>query len=248
VRNVVFLFPGAWGNDSPERVLWWFEHQVVALRTFDPQVEIVPIVYRGATFEDIVTDVVRRLCARQDSGIRPVALAYSMGRQVLAGVVDLLETASAFKRVAHIGGVPRHGVPVLGTLDVFLAVPSFMFRAFGGTVMPANIDEVNRIMCGGQDAAHAAELLASMSPERMWWKVAHLFLPGARVTTEPIKAPTFVTLGTRDIFVRNADYSGDNVIELRRPDAYHGLIRIDPASRPDLRAIWDEQARFLLEA
>lgn len=245
MRTVVFLFPGAWGNDTPERVLWWFRHQVTALLAIDPSVEIVPVTYRGRTFDEIVENVLVDLCTYPNNRVRRVALAYSMGRQVVAGALDFPNRAR-FDRVAHIAGVPSYGVPVAGTFDVFRAAPAFLVRSFGGTVMPRDAEEANAIMCSGSDPELARELLRHMAPESMWWKVAHLFLPGMRVRTNPIGVPTHAVLGTRDLIVGKADYDGDNLVDaVRVGGGHHALIC---SCRPDLRNVWNRQSRFLLEA
>ena len=247
MRTVVFLFPGAWGNDSLERVLWWFEHQIDALREIDPSVEIVPLVYRGRGFQEIVDGVTKDLIAYSHTNpdeVRTVALCYSMGRQVLAGTLERLAKKPGFACAAHIAGVPSHGVPVLGTLDIFLTAPGFLLRSFGGTVMPADVTETDLVMCGGLNETLALQLYTEMSPEPMWWKIARLFVPGFRVRTEPIGIPTFATLGTRDLIVGRANYEGDNIARTCRPEGCHAIIR---EVRPDLRTIWLDQARFLLE-
>jgi len=244
-KTIVLLFPGAWGNDTPERVLWWFEHPVAALRAIDPTVKIVPIVYTGKTFHEIVCGICYQLApyaSRDDA--QTVAIAYSMGRQVLAAFLQNLRHPP-FRRVAHIAGIPSSGVPVSGTLGVLRAAPAFFLRSFGGRSMPADVGETNRVLCGGTDEALASELHPWISPEPMWWKIADLFLPGVRVQTNPIRIPTFATVGTNDILVGSESYAGDQIVAINRPNSHHAVIRKD---RPDIRTIWEQQACFLLEA
>jgi len=244
MRTVVFLFPGTWGNDTAERVLWWFERPIEALLDVNPKIDVVPIVYAGTTFGEIVCDVLVQLRRYCTGDMRPVALAYGMGRQIFSEVFDIL-ACPHFERVAHIAGVPRNGVPVLGTLDAFRAAPRLFLRSLGGTAMPASVDEVNRIMCSGTDEELAEEIIRKISPEAMYWKIAGLFLPGLRVTTPPIEIPVFATLGLQDAIVGRADYAGDNMIAFNRLEGNHAIIRKD---RPDIRATWERQAKFLLEA
>lgn len=245
MRNVVVLFPGAWGNDTVDQVHWWFHYQIQAVLRTDPEAEIVPITYRGTGFEEIVRNATSVLCGLERRDRRFVALAYSMGRQVLAAAMEYPSRVPRFERVAHIAGVPSYGVPVGGTFDVAWAAPRFFFRSFLGTVLPECPDEANAVMCSGQDRALAEELVRHMSAEPMWWKVANLFVPGFRQRTAPIGVPVHAVVGDDDLIVGRATYDDDVQVMAHVPGGHHALIR---SHRQDLRDVWHDQARFLLEA
>lgn len=245
MRTVVVLFPGAWGNDTVEQVHWWFQYQIQAILRVDQNAEIVTVTYRGASFDEVVRNAIGTLCGLDRRDRQFVALAYSMGRQVLAAVLEYPSRVPRFERVAHIAGVPSYGVPVGGTFDVARAAPGFFFRSFLGTVLPGCVDEANAVMCSGQDRALAEELVRHMSPEPMWWKVANLFVPGFRRQTVPISVPVHAVVGDGDLIVGRATYD-DNVEVLAHIEGgHHALIR---SHRRELGHVWHDQARFLLEA
>lgn len=245
MEQVVFLFPGAWGNGSEQEVLWWFEHPVSAIRAARPDSEVVPIKYVGRTLTEVIRNAFCQMHRHQRQGAEHTALAYSMGRIVLAGALEIASCVRV-ERAVHIAGVPDGGVPLARTIGIAMRSPLFFVRSFGGTVAPRGPVEVDVVLCGGKDPELAKELDGHIGPEPMYWKIAGLMLPGARQRTAPIAVPSLAITAGDDRICGGANYDEDNIVSsFCVKGAHHAFIR---ENGPELKAVWEDAAQFLVGA
>ncbi|HBR81007.1 TPA: hypothetical protein DEA21_05220 [Candidatus Uhrbacteria bacterium] len=85
----LILFPGAWGNNSIDLVLWWFQAVIsYVIGHFGDNLFVKAMVYnhdrKNPSLNDYATDCLQQLNhAAIPNGVRVIGVGYSMGSQVM---------------------------------------------------------------------------------------------------------------------------------------------------------------------
>jgi pimeloyl-ACP methyl ester carboxylesterase len=206
-KPTLVLFPGAWGNRNHLIARWWFRHVI----TFFSDHPIVVVTYTGESLEEMCN------AALQDLRLLPngsIAIAYSMGAQVLRGVAN--QRPELFKRVAFIAGLERFGV----RFQVLLSALTFALLPILRTLLgrPLRLDselQLRRVFLGGTRDKDAHELgkeifEGHIHPESGWASI-QLFLPPLRVRMPAITCPVMAIIPDQDFILPSANYPGEQV-------------------------------------
>ncbi len=232
-RPFLILFPGAWGNKTPELATWWFRH---VISHFKHDYQIVVVTYEGESLDDYVASAIEQLKDIPDGSM---ALCYSMGAQIARGVAA--QRSKFFKRVALFSGLERTGVAI----SVFLRGLTFMLipmlrTLVGRPLMLDTIEQVKRVFLHplNQRSARnfdtlemgqrAQNLMAQDLLERRFfpepsWVVLRLFLPGLRRRFRPFPCPVLAIVPRDDFLVSQARYAGEDV-HIAQTSGDHALI------------------------
>jgi pimeloyl-ACP methyl ester carboxylesterase len=220
-RPFLVLFPGAWGNRTPDLATWWMRHIV---SHFKRDYQIVVLTYSGTSLNDYVAAARTQLDNVPDGSL---ALCYSMGSQIARGVAA--KRPSLFKRVALFCGLERFGV----RLSVFLRALTFALKPMLRTLMakPLKLDTIeqfNRAFLRDPKTHHALAkevFERRMIPEPAW-AMLRLFLPGLRQTFPPFPCPVIALVPHDDFMLPKAQYPGETIQRLEATGD-HALIISD---------------------
>lgn len=216
------IFPGAWGNQSAEDVRWWFER-------FQPlfprdKSKLVVLTYEGTTIEQIARNAVVQLRA---AGVPPGshALCYSMGSQVLRAVAAI--DKDRFAKAVFVSGLERHGIALKPFMNIArIAFLSFALSLLTGRVFLRTVGDCHRLMFSGEQNTEreAEEMRSRMRTERMWMKIAQVFLPVFRKTYPPLAVPVLAVIPADDAIVYGATYEGEHA-KIVHVTGAHAFIR-----------------------
>lgn len=227
------LFPGAWGNRTPELASWWMRHVIAHFRH---DYEIIVIIYDGKALDAYVKSALVQLTDVPDGA---VALCYSMGAQIARGVAA--QRPRLFHRVALFSGLERIGVRVAVFLEAltFMIVP--MLRTLIGR--PLKFDtpqQVKRVFLHplnlqtmGDDATYqriervrtttATDLLDRRLVPEPAWAMLRLFLPGLRQSFPPFPCPVLAVVPHSDFVLPGVTYQ-DERVQVVNATGDHSLI------------------------
>lgn len=230
-RPYVVVFPGAWGNHTRVQVGFWCGHVgITAARAVHGTYR--PVTYKGNSIDEIAQNVARELTELPPGSI---AIAYSMGAQVLRAVIPKLPPGT-FARIVLISGLTRFGI----TIPRFIHIALVAFRSFVASLLTGRVylrseGDYRRLMGEIHSFEEAKEM---MHEEPMWMKIAQVFLPGFRREQPPIPGsiPTFALMPKDDAIVGFCAYPDEHVRLWQIPGGHDAIMRRNGASA--LAAEW----------
>ncbi len=219
-KTFLVLFPGCWGNHTPELVAWWFRHLI---SYFSDHYRIVPITYAGKSLDEYIHHSLDQLKEIPDGSS---AICYSMGTQIVRGVVQ--KRPKLFRKVVFISGLERFGIRLAVLFaGVCIGMIPFLRTLFGQPLRFDTIEQCRRIFFTGKDDHTSNTSIHTFITQRMMpepaWVVLRLSLPFLRKRMKPLSCPILAIVPKNDFFIPHVQYSGESIKRIDVP-GNHALL------------------------
>ncbi|MBI2473836.1 hypothetical protein HYV70_04785 [Candidatus Uhrbacteria bacterium] len=219
-KPFLVLFPGGWGNRTPELVEWWFRH---VISHFSDHYQIVTITYAGKNMDEYIHHSLDQLKEIPD-GSR--VICYSMGTQIARGVAQ--KRPKLFRKAVFISGLETFGIRLAVLFaGVCIGIIPFLRTLFGQPLTFDTIEQCRRIFFTGKDEHTPDASIQKFMSQRIVPEparvVLRLALPFLRKRMKPLPCPVLAIVPKNDFFVQNAQYPGESIKRIDIP-GNHALL------------------------
>ena len=219
-KPFLLLFPGGWGNNTPELVEWWFRHVIAH---FQNRYRIVLVTYTGKSLDEYIQNTLDQL-KRVPDGSR--AMCYSMGAQIARGVAQA--RPNLFRKVVFISGLEYFGIRLSVVFaGMCIGIIPFIRTLLGQPLKFDTVEQCRRMFFTGKDDHTADASIQKFMDQRIVpepaWVVLQLSLPFLRKRMKPLSCPILAIVPRNDFFVQNVDYPGESIKRINVP-GNHALL------------------------
>ncbi len=248
--RVIFL-PGAFGNHNQWLAKWWFEQVSDALPSAWPRLFVSYTEADGRPVASLsrAVDRAEKLIRLWGASGETYVIAYSAGAQILRGL--LARHPDLASRVVLLSGVGRQGLGNRAVVRTALAAPvSLALGLLTGTTRFRLYKELWRVLYSARstDEVRAfSTYLTTVMPERMYWWIADLFLPGFRKHMPPIPANvlTLAVVPTDDLLIRDERYEGERLTRLDLRGLHHAFLTLPSCADTAIAGFHQDVRDFL---
>jgi len=219
-KSFLVLFPGCWGNRTPELVAWWFRH---VINHFNNRYRIVLISYRGKNLEEYTKCSLNQLKDIPDGS---KAICYSMGAQIARAVAQ--KRPNLFRKVVFISGLEHFGIRLnILFAGICIGVIPFLRTLIGQPLKFDTVRQCRNIFFSGKEDDLSDDSIQKFMDQRIVAEpsrvVLQLSLPFLKRRMKPLSCPILAIIPKEDFFLRNVYYTRESVKRVNVP-GNHALL------------------------